>query len=58
MKYIECIHCRKRFAANEKHMAAFGKKVRCACCGKSFPIVVYEVKPEKVFVIASKSEAS
>jgi predicted Zn finger-like uncharacterized protein len=45
MQYIECIHCQKRYAANAKHEAALRKKVRCTNCGKSFPIVVYEVKP-------------
>ena len=45
MKYIECIHCQKRYGANAKHMAAIGKKVRCTNCGKSFPILVYEAKP-------------
>lgn len=47
MQYIECIHCHKRYAANAKHRAAIGKKVRCTECWKSFPIVVYEVKAEK-----------
>jgi DNA-directed RNA polymerase subunit RPC12/RpoP len=46
MQYIECIHCQKRYPANQKMRDAVTKKVRCTECGKSFPIVVYEVKSE------------
>ena len=45
MKYIECIHCQKRYPANRKlEEAALRKKVRCTECGGSFPIVIYEIK--------------
>jgi len=46
MQYVECIHCRKRYAANQKFRDAIGRKVRCSACGKAFPIVVYHAKPE------------
>ena len=46
MKYIECIHCQKRYPSNRKLEAAvLRKKVRCTECGGSFPIVIYEIKP-------------
>ena len=45
MKYIECIHCQKRYPSNRKlEAAAHRKKIRCTACGNSFPIVIYEVK--------------
>jgi len=48
MKYIECIHCEKRYPSNRKfEEAALRKKVRCTTCGGSFPIVIYEVKHEQ-----------
>jgi len=48
MKYIECIHCQKRYPSNRKfEEAALRRKVRCTECGGSFPIVVYEVSHEK-----------
>lgn len=48
MKYIECIHCQKRYPANRKlEEAALHKKVRCTECGGSFPIVIYEIKPKQ-----------
>jgi predicted Zn finger-like uncharacterized protein len=47
MKYIECNNCQKRYPANSKmEAAALRKKVRCTECGKSFPIVIYEVKAQ------------
>ena len=48
MKFIECNHCQKRYPSNRKfEEAALRKKVRCTDCGESFPIVIYEVKPEE-----------
>ncbi|MFC1542879.1 hypothetical protein ACFL4M_03215 [Pseudomonadota bacterium] len=48
MKYIECIHCQKRYPSNSKfEQAALRRKVRCKECGGSFPIVVYEVSHEQ-----------
>jgi NAD-dependent SIR2 family protein deacetylase len=48
MKFIECNHCQKRYPSNPKFEAvALRKKVRCTDCGESFPIVIYEMKPEK-----------
>jgi len=48
MKFIECNHCQKRYPSNRKfEEAALRRKVRCTDCGESFPIVVYEVKPEQ-----------
>ncbi|MCF7821478.1 MAG: zinc-ribbon domain-containing protein [Mariprofundaceae bacterium] len=48
MKFIECIHCQKRYPSNRKlEEAALRRKVRCTDCGESFPIVVYEVKTEE-----------
>lgn len=46
MKYVECIHCQKRYPSNRKFEAAMGKKVRCTECEKSFPIIIYEVKAQ------------
>jgi len=46
MKYIECVHCQKRYPSNRKFEEAMGKKVRCTECGESFPIAVYTAKPE------------
>ncbi len=49
MKYIECIHCQKRYPANRKlEEAALRKKVRCTECGGSFPIVIYEVRTQQL----------
>ncbi|MDX8402826.1 MAG: hypothetical protein R8K54_00275 [Mariprofundaceae bacterium] len=44
MKYIECVHCQKRYPSNRKFEEAMGKKVRCTECGGSFPIIVYAAK--------------
>ncbi|MDT8377140.1 MAG: hypothetical protein RQ867_10460 [Mariprofundaceae bacterium] len=56
MKYIECNHCQKRYPANRKfEAAALRRKVRCTSCGKSFPIVVYEVKPAADTTTGSES---
>ncbi len=46
MQYIECVHCGKRYASNQKFRDAMGKKVRCTECQKSFPIIVYDAKPQ------------
>lgn len=46
MKYIECIHCQKRYPSNRKFEEATGKKVRCTECGQSFSIVVHTAAPE------------
>jgi len=45
MQYIECVHCHKRYAANQKLKDAMGTKVRCAECGASFPIVIHDADP-------------
>jgi predicted Zn finger-like uncharacterized protein len=58
VRYIECIHCQKRYKATDKHMAAMGrKKVRCPNCGRSFPIVVYEPRPEESHLVDQETHA-
>ena len=58
MKYIECIHCQKRYPASHKmEAAALRKKVRCTECGGSFPIVIYEIKPKQAEELSPEDEA-
>ena len=42
MEYIECTHCGKRYAANEKIHASEGEFVRCKNCLEKFMIVVHD----------------
>ncbi len=44
MEYIECTHCGKRYAANEKIKNAAGEFVRCKNCLEKFMIVVRDSK--------------
>ncbi len=44
MEYIECTHCGKRYAANEKIKDAVGEFVRCKNCLEKFMIVVHDSK--------------
>ena len=40
MKYIQCPHCKKKYAASEKLSAAVGKKIRCKHCQQVFEIII------------------
>ena len=44
MKYIECTHCGKRYASNDKIEATAGKFVRCKNCLEKFMIVLHQMK--------------
>jgi len=47
LKYIECTHCGKRYAANDKIEATAGKFVRCKNCLEKFVVVVHQAKNGK-----------
>jgi len=41
VKYIQCPHCDKKYAASDKLCAAAGKKIRCKHCRQIFKILIY-----------------
>ena len=53
LEYIECTHCGKRYAANDKIRASEGKFVRCKNCLEKFMIVVHDSEKRG---IASESD--
>lgn len=42
MEYIQCLHCNKKYATNDKIRAAVGRKITCKACSESFEIVIFE----------------
>jgi len=42
MEYIQCSHCNKKYASNDKVRAASGRSIQCKGCGESFKIVIFE----------------
>jgi len=42
VKYIQCQHCEKKYAANKKLCAAAGKKIRCKHCRQIFKIAIHD----------------
>jgi len=42
VKYIQCQHCDKKYAASEKLSAAAGKKIRCKHCHHIFKIIIHD----------------
>jgi len=42
VKYIQCQHCDKKYAASEKLSAAAGKKIRCKHCRHIFKIIIHD----------------
>lgn len=45
MKYIQCQHCQKKYAASEKLCASAGKKIRCKYCQQVFEIIIHDSPP-------------
>ncbi len=44
MEYIECTHCGKRYAVNEKIRQSEGDFVRCKNCLEKFMLVIHDAK--------------
>jgi len=42
VKYIQCPHCDKKYAASDKLCAAAGKKIRCKYCRQIFKILIHD----------------
>ena len=40
MEFIQCLHCQKQYAVNDKLRAAVGKKIRCKHCSDVFEIII------------------
>ncbi len=49
MEFIQCPHCQKQYAVNDKLRAAVGKRIRCKHCTQAFQIIIQQ---------ASQTEAS
>jgi len=45
VEYIQCQHCRKRYAVSDKLRAAAGRKIRCKHCQQVFEIVIRRGEP-------------
>lgn len=64
MEFIQCPHCQKQYAANDKLRAAIGKKIRCKHCKQIFEINIptpseaTPAQPEKVVVENKHTEAT
>ena len=49
MEFIQCPHCQKQYAVNDKLRSAVGKRIRCKHCTQAFEIIIQQ---------ASQAEAS
>jgi len=62
LKYIQCQHCEKKYAASEKLCAASGKKIRCKHCQQIFEIFIHDdqvcIEQENTASTASEEAAT